>query len=199
MTVRTCAAAFAAVLCCAAPAALAAGASDRNPANEGQAVQAGSGELSAVTGKKITMSEAIPLAEKRGGGHAIAARLAKQNGHPVYDVKVYRAGQVWEGEVDADNGLVMGAGKTAPVDQAEPDAKPTLQALTRVKTTLAQAVGKVEQQTHGTPVEARLQLGQNGAPTYQVTVNVNGRSEQVGVDPMIAQATVTQARPKPLQ
>ena len=106
-------------------------------------------------------------------------------------------GTIWDGRIDADNGFLMGAGKTEPVGQAEP--KPVVQALTQAKTTLAQAVGKVEQQTRGTPLEARLELDRNGGATYRIKVAVNGRTEQVGVDPMIAQATVTQARPKPLQ
>lgn len=63
-------------------------------------------DAQAITSAKTGLAAAITAAEQQGGGKALEASLEKQNGNPVYDVKLANNDKTQTIRVDAATGKV---------------------------------------------------------------------------------------------
>lgn len=74
---------------------------------KGKESDAGSGDQrDAQAVSKTSLATAITTAEQQGGGKALEASLTKQNGNPVYDVKLANGDKTQTIRVDAATGKV---------------------------------------------------------------------------------------------
>lgn len=72
-------------------------------------VRAGSGELKAAADAKISLTQAIQAAEAHQGGKAIEASIDDDSFSPAYEVSVAKDDRVFDVQVDAVSGKVLGA------------------------------------------------------------------------------------------
>lgn len=66
-------------------------------------------DIKLLTETKITLAQAIHQAEKKQGGQAIEASLDDDSFKPAYEVSIVRDGKVFDVQVDALSGEVLGA------------------------------------------------------------------------------------------
>jgi uncharacterized membrane protein YkoI len=62
-----------------------------------------------VTAAKTGLAQAITAAEQQSGGKALEASLDKENGNPVYDVKLANGDKTQKVRIDANTGKVASA------------------------------------------------------------------------------------------
>jgi uncharacterized membrane protein YkoI len=65
--------------------------------------------LTALTKARITLAQAVSVAEQHVGGRASQAELENENGHLVYAVEVSDNTRTMDVKVDATNGTVLSA------------------------------------------------------------------------------------------
>ena len=61
----------------------------------------------AVTGNKITLSQAIASAEKQVNGQAANAEFKQDKSGAVYDIEIVKNSEVYDVTVDAQSGAVL--------------------------------------------------------------------------------------------
>ncbi len=77
------------------------------------AVQSDATELAALEGAKVSLTDAIAIAEKEGGGKAVDAGFEGENGSYAYEVEVLGANGEQTVLVDAQSGKVTKVAQNA--------------------------------------------------------------------------------------
>lgn len=141
---------------------------------------------------KLTVTDAIALAEQHAGGKVVQASLLLEGGNAIYTVVALpNIGQVWRGSVDATSGTLIDERVTplkdaAAIDQFDP-AKAKL--AERARLPLPQAVERAEAKSGGRVFDASLENA-NGRPAYQMQVARGGDVEDLVVDPIDGAVTL---------
>jgi uncharacterized membrane protein YkoI len=149
------------------------------PANEA--------DLKAFSQAKVSIVSAIAAADKHGGkGKVIDVSFDAGNGKPVYNVKTYQNGSVWEGVVDARSGQVIGVGKTTQESLLDQEDKAELAGLQQAAVTLAQAVDTAEKRVSGKAMSAGLEETK-GQIVFEVMIVKNGSVQKIVIDPKTGQ------------
>jgi uncharacterized membrane protein YkoI len=134
---------------------------------------------------KLTVTDAIALAEQHAGGKVVRASLLLRGGSASYTVVALpNVGEVWRGSVDANSGTliderVMPLKDAAATDQVDP-TKAKLAEQARLP--LARAVEQAEAKSGGRVLDASLENA-NGRPVYQMQVARGDDVEDLVVDP----------------
>ena len=142
---------------------------------------------------KLTVTDAIVLAEQHAGGKVVQVSLLLRGGDASYTVVALpHVGEVWRGSVDANSGTLVDERVTplkdaAAIDQVDP-TKAKLAEQARLP--LPQAVEQVEVKSGGRVFNASLENA-NGRPIYQMQVVRGDDVEDLVVDP--ADGVVTPA------
>ncbi|MEA2904764.1 MAG: hypothetical protein QOI12_2151 [Alphaproteobacteria bacterium] len=131
-------------------------------------------DLKAVQESKVTARQAIAAAQARSnGGDLVDLKFDASTGTPVYKVRTRRDLTVWDSEIDARTGQVIGAGATTPEAQLGDDDRSELAGLVRVPSaSLLQAVVTAEN-SGGKVVSAEVEEI-NGRSAYELIVVKNG-------------------------
>jgi uncharacterized membrane protein YkoI len=134
---------------------------------------------------KLTVTDAIALAEQYAGGKVVQASLLLRRGKASYTVVALpNVGEVWRGSVDANSGTLIKERVTplkdaAAIDQVDP-TKAKLAEQARLP--LPQAVEQAEAKSGGRVFDASLENA-NGRPVYQMQVARGDDVEDLVVDP----------------
>jgi uncharacterized membrane protein YkoI len=142
---------------------------------------------------KLTVTDAIALAEQHAAGKVVQASLLLRGGNASYTVVALpNVGEVWRGSVDANSGTLIAKRVTPLKDAAAADqVDPTKAKLAeQVRLLLPQAVEQAEAKSGGRVFDASLENA-NGRPVYQMQVARGDDVEDLVVDP--ADGAVTQA------
>ncbi len=143
----------------------------------------------------VSLAQAIADAGNYSKGHAIEAAFALERGTPLYVIKTYGNGALWEGRIDANTGKLVGQPRNTPEGKLTATQQAQLSRLQSARDTLLQAVATAEQKTGGKAIDAVLATGQGGALNYAVETAKDGAVQVVMVDPQNAQiASVQPAR-----
>ena len=134
---------------------------------------------------KLTVTDAIALAEQHAGGKVVQASLLLRGGNASYTVVALpNVGEVWRGSVDANSGTLIDE-RVAPLkDAAATDlvdpAKAKLAEQARLPLPLA--VEQAEAKAGGRVFDASLENA-NGRPVYQMQMARGDDVEDLVVDP----------------
>lgn len=139
------------------------------------------GDLEALHSAKLSMTDAIHMAEQKGNGTAIDAEIDTDDGSAVYTVEVLsRDGKkLTEYKLDARTGQLREA-DNEPFQKVFTRLKP--QELANAQTSLATAIGSAERQTGGKVIEAEtekdgkqvrydLKLAQADGSTHEMKID----------------------------
>ena len=152
-----------------------------------------SSEMRQAKQAKLTVTDAIALAEQHAGGKVVQASVLLRGGNASYMVVALpHVGEVWRGSVDANSGTLNDERVTplkvaAATDQV--DATKTKLAE-QARLPFPQAVEQAEAKSGGRVSDARLENAK-GRPVYQMQVARSDNVEDLVVDP--ADGVVTQA------
>ena len=155
-----------------------------------KAEPANKADLKAFSQAKVSIADAIAAADKHSGkGKVIDVSFDAGNGKPVYNVKTYQNGSVWEGAVDARSGQVIGAGKTTQESLLDQEDKAELAGLQQATVTLAQAVDTAEKRVSGKAMSAGLEETK-GQIVFEVMIVKNGSVQKIVIDPKTGQVLI---------
>jgi uncharacterized membrane protein YkoI len=142
---------------------------------------------------KLTVTDAIALAERYAGGKVVQVSLLLQSGNASYTVVALpNVGEAWRGSVDANSGTLIDERVTLLKDAAATDqVDPTKAELAeQARLPLPQAVEQAEAKSGERVFNASLENA-NGRPVYQMQVARGDDVEDLVVDP--ADGVVTPA------
>jgi uncharacterized membrane protein YkoI len=144
-----------------------------------------SSEMRQAEQVKLTVTDAIALAEQHAGGKVVQASLLLRGGNASYTVVALpHVGEVWRGNVDANSGTLINERVTPLKDAAATDqVDPTKAKLVeQARLPLPQAVEQAEAKSGGRVFDASLENA-NGRPVYQMQVARGDDVEDLVVDP----------------
>jgi uncharacterized membrane protein YkoI len=134
---------------------------------------------------KLTVTDAIALAEQHAAGKVVQASLLLRRGNASYTVVALpNIGEVWRGSVDANSGTLIDERVTPLKDAAATDQiDPTKAKLAeQARLPLPQAVEQAEAKSGGRVFDASLEDA-NGRPVYQMQVARGDDVEDLVVNP----------------
>jgi len=139
-------------------------------------------DVHSMSTAKLSLTDAIRMAEKEGGGKALDAELAShKSGHPQYAVEVLSSDgkKLTEYTLDGNTGKVEKA-SNEPIEKLTTRAKP--EDLQQVQTSLSSAIRSAEQQTGGKVIDAETE-GSGSSIRYDLNVAMaDGKTEKIKID-----------------
>ena len=139
-------------------------------------------EAQAVANAKLSMTEAIAIAEKKGNGKAIDVEVeTSKAGHAQYAVEVLSSdGQkLTEYKLDANTGNVDHE-SNEPLESLVNRIKP--QDIQKAQTSLSTAIRTAERQSGGKVIDAETE-GSGNTLRYELEVaKSDGKSEEIKID-----------------
>ena len=139
-------------------------------------------EVQALSSAKLSLTDAIKIAEKEGNGKAVDAEIeSAKAGHAQYTVEVLSSDgkKLTEYKLDASTGKITGTTNEA-VEKVFTRVKP--HELQSAQTSLAGAIRAAEQKTGGKVIDAETE-GSGAKLRYDLKVaQADGKTEQVKID-----------------
>jgi uncharacterized membrane protein YkoI len=137
-------------------------------------------QLRAFEGSKLTAPQAIAAAQAHSnGGELVELKFDATRATPIYKVRTYRDRAVWDSEIDAQSGQLIGAAEVTPVAQLDSDDKSDLAGVVRVPTaSLAQAVALAEARGVGKVMSAEVEEV-DGKSVYELIVVKDGSAQRL--------------------
>jgi len=139
-------------------------------------------DLQAMHGAKLSLTDAIRMAEKEGGGKAVEAELeSHKSGHAQYTVEVLSSDgkKLTEYTLDANTGKIEKA-SNEPLEKFVERVKPA--DLEGAQTSLTEAIHSAESQTGGKVIDAETE-GSGNKVHYELKVAMaDGKTNEIKVD-----------------
>lgn len=153
------------------------------PATRSQEIgRAPAADVKPFESAKLSLVQAISSAQREMRGKTLEARFELWHGKPVYLVRTYTNGQVWESRIDADSGQPIGQPRSIPKSELSSRLQRDVAALDRVQTDVADAVSKAEQQDGGKAMMVGVNEQSNGDAAYRMELVTDGRLRTAVVD-----------------
>ncbi len=138
-------------------------------------------EVKALHNAKLSLTDAIKIAEKEGNGKAVDAEIDAKSGQAQYAVEVLSSDgkKLTEYKLDADTGKILGTSNES-VEKVFTRVKP--QDLQNAQTSLAGAIRAAEQKAGGKVIDAETE-GSGAKLRYDLKVaKADGTTEKVKID-----------------
>jgi len=169
-------------------------AAPKEAAPEAEAEDATSPDLKAAQAAKLSVIDAIAIAEKHSnGGNVLEVSFKVQGGRPAYSLRTYQKSEVWEGSIDANSGAILGPGDTTPESDLDDEDKAELAGLRTASTTLSQAVTTAEEHAKGKAVSGGLEETKSGV-VWEVIIAAKGAAWTVVIDPRTGRVVSSNAK-----
>ncbi|HEY0330298.1 MAG TPA: PepSY domain-containing protein [Rhodopseudomonas sp.] len=150
----------------------------------GQAATIAPGEAAALELARLPIPEIIAVAEKlRIGAKVFDVSFEPKVGYPMYAVRSYANGKVWNGLVDGTNGQAIDDATVTGESAVGVEDKAELMALKIAKVTLREAIASVERANGGRALNAGLEQV-HGRAVWEIWIQDGHRSEQIHIDPI---------------
>jgi uncharacterized membrane protein YkoI len=133
---------------------------------------------------RLSVTDIIAAAEKlQAGASVLDVSFEPKDGQPLYAVRTYANGKVWDVLLDGTSGAAMDQGTV--MDEAALDAedKAELAALKGAKITLRQAVASAEKANGGRALNAGLEQVR-GRAVWEILIQNTMQPQQIHIDPV---------------
>lgn len=141
-------------------------------------------EIKVFANAKISVRDAIEIAENRSNGaKAVDVSFDGQADRMAYRVKTYRRDEVWQGTVDASTGKIFGEEIVAPISTLDAKDKIELAGFRTVGVNLYDVLSIAERFGHGKAVSAGLDEDNGRLIFLVVLVTADGSLKQMSVAP----------------
>jgi uncharacterized membrane protein YkoI len=142
------------------------------------------GEAVAVEAARLSVADIIAAVEKlQAGASILDVSFEPKDGKPIYAVRTYANGKVWDGLFDGASGAAIDAGTV--IDEAALDAedKAEVVALKSAKITLRQAIASAEKVGGGRAINAGLEQVR-GRAVWDILIQDTAQPRQIHIDPV---------------
>ncbi len=151
-------------------------------------------DLRAAESAKLSLADAIGLAQKHAdGGAVLEVRFKVEGFRPTYVLRTYKPGGLWEGSIDANSGELLGAGDTTPDGDLDDDERAEVAGLKAATTALAEAVRTAEGHVQGRAVAGGLEATP-GSVAWEVVVVAKDAAWTVVIDARTGQVISSKAK-----
>jgi uncharacterized membrane protein YkoI len=149
-----------------------------------QSAMVSSGEPAAVESAKLSVIDIIAAAEKlQAGAIVLDVSFEPKDGQPVYAVRTYANGKVWDGLLDATSGTAMDHGTVIDESALDAEDKAELAALKGAKITLREAIASAEKANGGRALNAGLEQVR-GRAVWEILIQNTKHPQQIHIDPI---------------
>ena len=149
-----------------------------------QGATAAPGEAATDYSARLSVTDIIDAAEKlQVGASVLDVSFEPKDGQPVYAVRTYASGKIWDGLLDGTSGAAIDQGTV--IDEAALDAedKAELAALKGAKITLRQAIESAEKANGGRALNAGLEQVR-GRAVWEILIQNTTQPQQIHIDPI---------------
>jgi uncharacterized membrane protein YkoI len=133
---------------------------------------------------RFSVTDIIIVAEKmRVGESVLDVSFEPKDGQPVYAVRTYAKGKVWDGRFDGTTGAAIDQGSVMDESALDDEDKAEVAALIGAKITLRQAIASAEKAGEGRAINAGLEQVR-GRSVWEILIQNTKRPQQVHIDPV---------------
>jgi uncharacterized membrane protein YkoI len=143
------------------------------------------GGTAPVEPAKLSVTDIIAAAEKmQAGASVVDVSFEPQVGKPVYAVRTYANGKVWDGLFDGNSGAAIGQGTVIDESALDAEDKAELAALKGAKITLRQAIASAEKINGSRALNAGLEQVRGRAVWEILIPGTTKQPQQIHIDPI---------------
>jgi uncharacterized membrane protein YkoI len=133
---------------------------------------------------RLSVIDIIVAVEKlQAGASVLDVSFEPKDGQPVYAVRTYANGKVWDGLLDGTSGVAIDHGTMMDESALDAEDKAELAALKGAKITLRQAIASAEKANGGRALNAGLEQVR-GRAVWEILVQNTTQPQQVHIDPV---------------
>lgn len=142
------------------------------------------GAAAPVEPAKLSVTDIIAAAEElQAGASVLDVSFEPQGGKPVYAVRTYANGKVWDGLFDGTSGAAIGQGTVIDESSLDAEDKAEVVALKGAKITLRQAIASAEKINGGRALNAGLEQVR-GRTVWEILIPGTTQPQQIYIDPI---------------
>ena len=143
-----------------------------------------SAEPAAVESARLSVIDIIAAAEKlQAGAIVLDVSFEPKDGQPVYAVRTYANGKVWDGLLDGTTGTAIDRGTVMDESALDAEDKAELAALKGAKITLREAIASAEKAKGGRALNAGLERVR-GHAVWEILIQNTKHPQQIHIDPI---------------
>lgn len=151
---------------------------------DGPGPNATPGKAATAPSARLTVTDIIDAAEKlRSGETVLDVSFEPKDGRPLYSVRTYANGKVWDGLLDGTTAAAIGQGIVMEESALDAEDKAEVAALKGAKIMLRQAIASAEKANGGWALNAGLEQVR-GHAVWEILIQRGAQSQQVHVDPV---------------
>jgi uncharacterized membrane protein YkoI len=133
---------------------------------------------------RLSATDIIAAAEKsQAGASVLDVSFEPKDGRPLYAVRTYLNGKVWDGLIDGASGAVIDRGTVVDESALDAEDKAELAALKSAKITLRQAIASAENVHGGRALNAGLEQVR-GHATWEIRMKDTAQPQLIRIDPV---------------
>jgi uncharacterized membrane protein YkoI len=132
----------------------------------------------------LFVTDIVAAAEKlQAGASVLDVSFEPKDGRPLYAVRTYGNGKVWDGLLDGATGAAIDQGIVMDESALDAEDKAELVALEKAKITLREAIASAEKINGGRALNVGLEQVR-GRAVWEVLIQKTNQSQQVHIDPL---------------
>jgi uncharacterized membrane protein YkoI len=133
---------------------------------------------------RLSATDIIAAAEKsQAGASVLDVSFEPKDGRPLYAVRTYLNGKVWDGFIDGVSGAVIDDGTVVDESALDAEDKAELAALKSAKITLRQAIASAENVHGGRALNAGLEQV-HGHAIWEILMKDTAQPQLIHIDPV---------------
>jgi uncharacterized membrane protein YkoI len=133
---------------------------------------------------RLSVTDIIAAAEKlQVGASVLDVSFEPKDGQPVYAIRTYANGKVWDGLLDGASGAAIDQGTVMDESALDVEDKAELAALKGAKITLRQAIASAEKLNGGRALNAGLEQI-HGRAVWEILIQNTTQPQQIHIDPI---------------
>ena len=149
-----------------------------------QGATAAPGEAATDYSARLSVTDIIAAAEKlQVGASVLDVSFEPKDGQPVYAVRTYASGKIWDGLLDGTSGAAIDQGTVIDESALDAEDKAELAALKGAKITLRQAIASAEKADGGRALNAGLEQVR-GRAVWEILIQNTPQPRQIHIDPI---------------
>jgi uncharacterized membrane protein YkoI len=149
-----------------------------------QGATAAPGEAATDYSARLSVTDIIDAAEKlQVGASVLDVSFEPKDGQPVYAVRTYASGKIWDGLLDGTSGAAIDQGTVIDESALDAEDKAELAALKGAKITLRQAIASAEKADGGRALNAGLEQVR-GRAVWEILIQNTPQPRQIHIDPI---------------
>jgi uncharacterized membrane protein YkoI len=149
-----------------------------------QSATAAPGEAATDYSATLSVTDIIAAAEiLQVGASVLDVSFEPKDGQPVYAVRTYASGKIWDGLLDGTSGAAIDQGTVIDESALDAEDKAELAALKGAKITLRQAIASAEKADGGRALNAGLEQVR-GRAVWEILIQNTTQPRQIHIDPI---------------